>query len=194
MFKKIALCVASLALVFAMPIAVLAQTSDPTLYDYSTSYDYTTLQDQQAAAAAAIAGSTMFAGFGIVMMLVSVVLGLAAYIYMGLTLSTVAKKIGQNNAWFAWVPILNLVLMAQIAGTNPVLLLIGLIPIVGQFYLLYVMIVAYMKMSEKRGLDKYLGLLMFIPIVNFIFMGYLAWGKIAPKQATAPVAPVAPQA
>jgi hypothetical protein len=38
-----------------------------------------------------------------------------------------------------------------------------------------------MKMTEKLGLDKYLGLLMFVPLVNYILMGYLAWGKFEKK-------------
>ena len=190
MFKKIALTVASLAFVFAMPVAVLAQTDTTTsTYDttsYDSTYDTSTLTDQQAAA---VTGTAMV--FSIIMIIVSSIFGLAAYIYTGLTLSTIAKKIGQANAWFAWVPILNLVLMANIADINPAMLLIILIPIVGEFYAIYFVIVAYMKMSEKRGLDKYLGLLMLIPVVSFIFMGYLAWAKITPKQATVvPATPV----
>ncbi|MCK9368561.1 DUF5684 domain-containing protein [Candidatus Dojkabacteria bacterium] len=188
MFKKIASTVASLALVLALPVAVLAQSYDTSLFDSSSlgsTYDYTSLADQQAAAAAALAGSTIFAGAGIAMIIGSSLMGLVVYIYMGLTLSTVAKKIGVENAWFAWIPILNLILMAKIADINPVMILIMLIPIVGQFYMIYFMVMAYMKMAEKRGLDKYLGLLMLIPVVNFVFMGYLAWGKITPKQVTA---------
>ena len=192
MFKKLIATIASLALVLALPIMAMAQGYDTSLYDSSnlgSTYN-STLTDAQATAITGVA--MLFTG---VILVVELVVGLAMYVYMGLTLSTIAKKIKAENSWFAWVPILNLVLLAQMAEINPAMLLIFLIPIAGAFYGIYFSAVAYMKIAEKRGLDKYLGLLIFVPVVNFIFMGYLAWAKIEPMKVTStPVVPVVPAA
>ena len=192
MFKKLIATIASLALVLALPIMAMAQGYDTSLYDSSnlgSTYN-STLTDAQATAITGVA--MLFTG---VILVVELVVGLAMYVYMGLTLSTIAKKIKAENSWFAWVPILNLVLLAQMAEINPAMLLIFLIPIAGAFYGIYFSAVAYMKIAEKRGLDKYLGLLIFVPVVYFIFMGYLAWAKIEPMKVTStPVVPVVPAA
>ena len=49
-----------------------------------------------------------------------------AYIYMGLALQTIATKTMTANAWLAWVPIANLVLMLNVAMA----VLLFLIPVV----------------------------------------------------------------
>lgn len=45
-----------------------------------------------------------------------VILWLAIYVYIALALQTIAKKTGTANGWMAWIPVLNFILMIQIAS------------------------------------------------------------------------------
>lgn len=161
---------------------------DDTYDDSYSSYSYD-LSDTDAEAG-------VFAGmvallFGGVMLVVSIVVGLGSYIYCALALMKIAKRLDYDNPWFAWIPILNLVLMFQLGEQNPMLLLLLLIPGVGAVVVGVLSIIALMKICEKRGYDKMLGLLSLIPVANYILFGILAWGKREPVQNT-PVAPVTP--
>jgi hypothetical protein len=40
---------------------------------------------------------------------------LVAYVYHALALQTIATKTNTENPWFAWIPILNIILMLNIA-------------------------------------------------------------------------------
>ena len=45
-----------------------------------------------------------------------VVLYLAVYAFGAYCLMTIAKKLGSNETWMAWVPVLNFYLMCRLAG------------------------------------------------------------------------------
>ena len=117
------------------------------------------------------------AALGIVMGIWAIIM-LPLYIYFALTLMVTANKLGVKNAWFAWIPILNIILMFQCAGLSPWLFLPMLIPFVNIILLVY----AYMKIAERRGFESWLGILMILPVANLIIPGYLAWAE-PPKKA-----------
>lgn len=117
--------------------------------------------------------------FGGVMLVISLVCSLALYIYSGITLMTIAKKLNHSNPWFAWIPIFNMVLLLQLGDKSPWLILLALIPGIGALILAIICVIALMTVCEKRGYDKYLGLLSLVPIANLILLGVLAWGKKA---------------
>ena len=109
------------------------------------------------------------------------------YSYTALALMTVAKRLKQENAWYAWVPILNYVLMAQIAKMPwwPVLLVLGGgLPWIGILFTIagtvYVAALIW-KICEARGKPGWWAVIAIIPIVgwvwSFILWGILAWGK-----------------
>ena len=125
------------------------------------------------------AGLIFGAFFGIAILLIFVV-----YIYSSICLYRIAKKTNQENAWLAWIPIVNLFLMCKISGLKYLWLLIffvGLIPIIGRtigpicstalFTYIWYRIAAALK---KPG---WLGILIIIPLVNLVIMGYLAFSK-----------------
>ncbi|MBU1119881.1 hypothetical protein KKA50_01645 [Patescibacteria group bacterium] len=149
---------------------------DDSYYDYS--YDLSDT-DVQAGALAGL-GVMLFSG---VMLVFSIVVGLGSYIYCSLALMKIAKRMDHENPWFAWIPILNLVLMFQLGEQNPVLLLLLLIPGVGAVVVGVLSIIALMKICEKRGYDKMLGLLSLIPVASYVLLGILAWGKKEPAVA-----------
>ena len=84
-----------------------------------------------------------------------------------------AKKTGAEPVWFAWIPILNLILMAKIAGVELWTVILALLPIVNIFTIVW----WWMKIAEGRGKPSWWGILMIVPIVNFVIMGMLAWGS-----------------
>lgn len=140
---------------------------DDDYWGTDTTYEYGTGTDE----------AGFFAALAIVMGIWGIVL-LPLYIYFALTLMTIAKKLDVKNAWFAWVPILNIILMFQCAGLSPWLFLTMFIPLVN----IIVMVYAYMKIAERRGFESWLGILMIVPIAQLIIPGYLAWGE-PPKKA-----------
>lgn len=188
MLKKILIPIASFLLMLGMPFAVLAQSEDTPVLDtsYDYQYDWSAFENEYSALtdaeAAALGGAALFGtAFAVIMAIVSSVAGLAMYIYMSLALMTIANKLGVENGWFAWVPILNLILMAKLGDVNPWLLLLFLIPGVNAIFMLYFAVAVFMKICEKRGLDKYIGLLILLPVANIVLPGYLAWAKLQSK-------------
>jgi hypothetical protein len=138
--------------------------------DYSyDDYDY-------GIADAGLAAGT-FAAVMAVVLIPAIVIGIGSYVYTGLTLSKIGKKLNYEKSWFAWVPILNFVMMLQLADLSPWLILLGLVPIVNGIAMLVLSVITMMNICEKLGKDKLLGLLVLIPIGNLVLLGILAWGK-----------------
>jgi hypothetical protein len=111
----------------------------------------------------------------------------AVYVYSALALSTLAKRTNTQNPWLAWIPVGNLVLMANIAKMPwwPVLFLIGfIIPIVNFLAMIafMVFVIIWMwKICEIRKRPGWWAVLSIIPFVGgiwgLILMGILAWAK-----------------
>ena len=104
-------------------------------------------------------------------LLFAVVVGLGFYIYISLALQTIANKTGTPNAWLAWIPIANLILMLQVAKKPLWWFLLFLIPLVN----LVMSIIVWMAVAEARGKPSWWGILMIVPVVGLIVPGYLAW-------------------
>lgn len=118
--------------------------------------------------------AAIFTG-GFLILYMFVILGL--YIYSALTLQKTADRIGEPNSWFAWIPILNMVLLYKMGDKNPWYLLLVFIPLFGTISLMVFGILSTMKICEKRGYDPMYGLFSLIPIGSLVLWGLLAWGK-----------------
>jgi hypothetical protein len=103
--------------------------------------------------------------------LVMAVIGLTFYIYFSLALQTIAKKTNTENAWLAWIPIANIILMLNIAKKPTWWIILFFIPLVGIVF----GIIVFMAIAEARNKPSWWGILMIVPIVNLIVPGYLAW-------------------
>lgn len=150
-------------------------------YDYDWEYDYdydwdSTLSDEESGVLAGLLGGGAMI-FGGIMLVFSIIISLSLYVYASLALMNIAKKMNQENTWFAWVPILNTVLLFKMGDQNPLLLLLLLIPGIGALIVGVFSIISLMNICEKRGYDKLLGLLALVPLANLILIGVLAWGK-----------------
>lgn len=118
--------------------------------------------DRNAAVGLAAAGAVLF---------VSLLFFLAFYVFMALALSTIAKKTKTENPWWAWVPILNMILMLNIAKKPIWWIILFFVPIVS----IVVFVIVGMAIAEARGKPSWWGILLIIPIANFVALGYLAW-------------------
>jgi hypothetical protein len=99
------------------------------------------------------------------------IIAAAAYVYMSLALQTIAKKTNTENGWWAWVPILNILLMLNIAKKPLWWFILCLIPFVN----IIIFIIVWMAIAEARGKPSWWGILLIIPVANIIVPGYLAW-------------------
>ena len=106
-----------------------------------------------------------------VMLIVFFVIFAAIYVYFALAFSTIAKKTNTPNPWWAWVPILNVLLMINIAKKPMWWIILFFVPIVS----IVVAIIVMMGVAEARGKPNWWGILMIVPVVNIIVPGYLAW-------------------
>jgi ABC-type Na+ efflux pump permease subunit len=104
-------------------------------------------------------------------MMVFVVIGLGMYVYVALALSTIAKKTKTENPWMAWIPIVNIILMLNIAKKPLWWIVLCLIPFVN----IVIFIIVWMGIAEARGKPNWWGILMIVPFINLIVPGYLAW-------------------
>ncbi len=115
--------------------------------------------------------------FGIVPFLL---IGLIVYIYVALALKAIAKKTKTKQAWLAWIPIANVYLLIKIGGAPPwtlLLLLLGIVPFIGQIVSLGLVVYWWWLAAEACKRPGWWGIMMLIPIVNFVVIGMLAWGK-----------------
>ena len=102
---------------------------------------------------------------------VGIVIVAALYAYIALALQTIATKTNTENPWLAWIPIVNIILMLNIAKKPIWWFILFLIPFVG----LIMSIIVWMGIAEARNKPSWWGILLIVPIVGIIVPGYLAW-------------------
>jgi|SRR5208283_3962594 len=105
------------------------------------------------------------------MLLFFLVFAVAAYVYTSLALQTIAQKTNTENPWLAWIPIINIVLMLNIAKKPVWWILLLLIPVVN----IVIAVIIWMAIAEARNKPNWWGILAIVPFVNLIVPGYLAW-------------------
>jgi len=124
------------------------------------------------------AGRIAFIG-GIVAVVVTIV-SIALYVYVALALMTIATKTRTKNAWFAWIPFLNLYLMTQVAKVpwwTMFAFVLAIIPFIGFLACAAVGVWWFWKIAERRDRPGWWSLLLLIPLVNLVILGVLAWGE-----------------
>ena len=105
------------------------------------------------------------------MMLLLVIL--VAYGYISFSIQTIANKTGTENAWWAWVPILNVWLLCTIGGKPGWWVVLMFIPLIN----IVMTVLIWMAVSDARQKSPFLGVLMLIPFLNLIVPGYLAFSE-----------------
>ena len=117
--------------------------------------------DHRAAAIAAASGIVLFV----------LALVVAGYVYCALAMQTIAQKTHTENPWLAWIPIVNIVLILNIAKKPIWWFLLFLIPLVN----IVICVIVWMAVAEARNKPNWWGILIIVPVVGLIVPGYLAW-------------------
>ena len=92
------------------------------------------------------------------------------YIIEFLPLYIIASKSGEENAWFAFVPFLNLWLMCEMADVPIYYLLAFMIPGINIIILIYL----WSQIAENTNKSPLWGILMILPGINLAVGYYLA--------------------
>ena len=173
-------CAFLIAVIGFLPFAINLQVQASNGYAYDTEvYDLTQEDHDSEDLTEALLVSLM------ALWMVFVPAFLAVYVYRSFTLMNVAKKLDEPDAWFAWIPILNLILIFKLGERSPFYLLLLLLPGIGQIAIYIMEILAYMHTSERMGRDRMLGLLKIIPMGELILLGILNWGTSNTKKKEA---------
>jgi hypothetical protein len=83
------------------------------------------------------------------------------------------------------VPLLNLWAVVGSAGKPWWWIILLFVPLVNIFIWIYL----WLCITENLGHNKWLGLLMLLPMINLVFMAYLAFAKSPAAASTAGSAP-----
>ena len=95
------------------------------------------------------------------------------YLYISFCIFMLARKTQEDNAWWAFVPVLNIILLLQIADKPVWWIFLFFIPVVN----IFMAVLIWMGVAEVRGKPFWLGFLVLIPGVNLILMGYLVFSR-----------------
>lgn len=114
-------------------------------------------------------------------------IALAMYIFTSYTFYSVAKREGRDDAFLAWIPIGNLVLLTKMAGGNPKILflyLASLIPFVGIIIVfgvnIYVWVMLYKLFKKYDAAPVVYIISLILPFL--IFIPYFKLLKNSKKQ------------
>ena len=119
------------------------------------------------------------AGIGISVLIFLGVLILASLIYVAVTVWTIAAKLNMSRKWLLFIPFANFyffTLLAELPWWTSILIFITPINI-GIF------VWGWWKISVRRNRPGWFGFLMFVPLVNFLILGVLAWTESKDSQS-----------
>lgn len=143
--------------------------------DSTYNYTYQGNMPPEAAAGAFAFGAGIFLFVMIIVLIV--------YVIVALSLMRIAKRTNTPNAWFAWIPILNLILMLQIAKRPMWWLIFFLVPFVNIVGIV-LQFVIWVDIAKLLGKQAWVGIL--AGLIPIIFVPYLAFsGNDTPPAATA---------
>lgn len=95
------------------------------------------------------------------------------YLFTAYCLMVIAEKTNTSRKWFAFIPILNFYLMCKIAGKSVWWVVLLLIPLVN----IVALALVGMKIAERLGKPRWIGLLLALPLLQLVSWGYLAFTK-----------------
>jgi hypothetical protein len=111
------------------------------------------------------------------------IVGLILYVYTSWATMTIANRLKVPNGWLAFIPIANFYLLTQIAEVpwwTFLIVFATIIPFVGWYFAapLIVPIFAwwFIRIAKRLKRDEMWGILLFMPLVNLVILGMMAWG------------------
>jgi hypothetical protein len=98
---------------------------------------------------------------------------IAFYLYFSLCLFSIAKKLHIPSPWTAWIPIVNIWTIVSAARKPWWWILLLFVPIINIFISIYL----WICITENLGKNRLMGLLMLLPLINLLFLGFLAFSR-----------------
>ena len=98
----------------------------------------------------------------------SLIVGVACYILLAIPLYSLGQKAGKANAWFAFVPILNMLLLLDLADKELWWIILFFIPCIG--WIVYM--IAWASVAESVNKPSWMGYLCGLPCFN-VFMPFV---------------------
>ncbi|HOP08122.1 MAG TPA: DUF5684 domain-containing protein [candidate division Zixibacteria bacterium] len=97
---------------------------------------------------------------------------LGLYLYFAFTQYKIAQKVGcKEKAWWSFVPVLQWVLMVEMAGKEWWWLVLTLIPIIN----IAAYAIIWMEIARAAGYSNVWGLLVLVPFLNLVALGVMAF-------------------
>jgi Family of unknown function (DUF5684) len=116
-----------------------------------------------------------------VLVIAAVVWALCAYPLFRIAKATSDRR---DQAWFAWVPVMNMVLMCRLAGISAwtmLLFLLNVIPLLGALVTLVYTLVVWVKIGQRFGRTGLAVVAWIVPILGAWLFAFL----ITPEPAAA---------
>lgn len=93
------------------------------------------------------------------------------WLYPSLCIWKIAGKTGIDAAWMAWIPVLSLYVICKIGRKSGWWFFPCLVPYVGAIVILWLMY----QIPVALGVKGPARILAIVPIINFLYIGYLAF-------------------
>ena len=100
------------------------------------------------------------------------VAALVIYLFSAYCLREMARKQAFSRPWFAWVPVLDVYLLCRVAGRGIVWTILVMLPFIDFIFLAII----FMRLSRRLHHNRFYGLLLLVPIIQFIVLWDLAFG------------------
>lgn len=111
---------------------------------------------------------------GVLYGVLSFLLFVAVYVWIGLSLSAVFAKAGEERLP-AWIPIWNAVVLLRLGRLSGWLVLLVLVPVLGQLALLVVLIMAYQRINKAFGFGT--GMTVLAVLLFPVWTSIVGWGS-----------------
>ena len=117
-------------------------------------------------------GAGAIAAVGILFILFILLFALGLYAYVAFCLMKIADKLNVPDSWWAWVPILNILLLVKMSGKPIWWFVLFFVPIAN----IVVGVLVFVAILEALKKPPIFVIGFFVPILNLILLGYLAFG------------------
>ena len=104
---------------------------------------------------------------------VSIIIGIAVYAFSSYCFQRIYQRLREPNAWFAWIPFLNIWIMYKAGDQSPWWIIGLFIPLINLIAMI-TLLVAFIKIVKKLGKNPWLIILMIIPVFHLIVVYHFA--------------------
>ncbi len=109
-------------------------------------------------------------------------IGVIAYLFFSYCIREIARKQALPHTWLAWVPAARVYLLCRVAGKGALWTVLCLLPAINVVFLAIV----FVRVTSRLHGNKWYGLLLFVPVVDYVVAWDIAFGLKRSWEETAP--------